>query len=99
MKTLTTIAVAGVLLAGCASLSTPDARLATSCSAYAHALYSLAGAKPELSEAQVQTVNNARQIANPICINHEYASRQSALDAVTRQVAELNGIEVNTDEQ
>jgi len=88
------MAVAGLVLAGCAALPTYDAKLAASCQAYANTLYSLAALKDEMTEQQITTVNNARTVINPICISGEYRDPQSALGLVEQHLAQLNGIEV-----
>jgi len=88
------MALAGLVLVGCASLPTYDAKLAASCQAYANTLYSLAALKDEMTEQQITTVNNARTVINPICISGDYRSAQSALALVEQYLAQLNGIEV-----
>lgn len=89
-----TMALVGLVMVGCATLPTYDAKLAASCQAYANTLYSLAALKDEMSEAQITTVNNARTVINPICISGDYQSAQSALALLEQYLAELNGIEV-----
>lgn len=86
--------LAALVLAGCASLPTYDAKLAASCQAYANTLYSLAALKDEMTQQQITTVNNARTVLNPICISGDYRDAQSALALVEQYLAELNGIEV-----
>jgi len=88
------MALAGLVMAGCASLPTYDAKLAASCQAYANTLYSLAAIKDEMTAQQITTVNNARMVLNPICISGDYQSAESALSLVEQYLAELNGIEV-----
>jgi len=83
------------ILTGCASLQSYDAKLAGACSTYAHMLYSLAAVKQDMTPGQINTVNDVRIIANPICQDHDYNSAQSALQVITQQVARLNGIEVS----
>lgn len=94
-RSIALLAMGTVMAAGCATISTPDARLATACSSYAHTLYALAAEKPAMSAAQVATVNDVRSIVNPICLDHNYDSTANALDAVTNQLARLSGIEVD----
>lgn len=96
------VVIIAIAIAGCVHLPL-NAQLAVTCRSYSQALSSLVAVKHELSQEQVQTVNEVRRIVNPICYKGgklaNPKSYRNALDLITVQIARLNDIqyEVNHD--
>lgn len=87
---------AAIVLAGCSigpTTISPEQRLATMCKSYDSTLEVLTAVKPKLTAEQIETVNDVRAIANPICYQHDITSTESALEKLERVLAQLNGIQ------
>lgn len=72
MRVAIPIALIAVLLAACAPKGAPEGfQTVKACEAYEETLRSLAmrRAKGDLTEFQIKMVNDAREIANPICLS------------------------------
>ena len=54
-------------LVGCATATTPEARLFVACTSYVKSLRIINTLKPKLTAIQVQTIKNVVKVVRPIC--------------------------------
>lgn len=87
------IVLAGLAVSGatCQNIGgvTPTEQLLISCEAYSSALTGLAVLSEGLSASQVQSVNDARSVINPVCLDGNYTSPEQALDTIQVSLLQL----------
>lgn len=100
-KALALALVALLLLAGCATTSTPETQLASMCRTYAGTLSSLATmrADGELSEGQIASVESFREVGNRICLDREKPASGSMVREMADVLRGVNRIEAEVDDE